>query len=769
MSAHNRSQLPHFRRVAFLGLGLIGGSLAAAMKKRMLVDCVAAHARSQRTREEGCALGLIDEACADPRDAVRGADLVVLAMPVGATESVLTAVRDVLEPHAIITDVGSVKASVVSAAQRALGKLPPRFVPAHPIAGAEKSGVTAANSELYVNHKVILTPLDNTDSDALHRVRALWEAVGAQVLVMTPEHHDEVLAATSHLPHLLAYTLVDCLAQMQDNREIFRYAAGGFRDFTRIASSDPVMWRDIFLNNREGALKVLDRYMMDLQTMRSAIANGQGDELLGVFTRAKSARDHFTAMNLQTGYVAAHQWVQAGEPESLDRKSIMTHGNTQYRVSPGGLVQGRVRVPGDKSISHRSIMLGSLAEGVTDVEGFLEGEDALATLQAFRDMGVVIEGPNAGRVRIHGVGMHGLKAPKDVLYMGNSGTSMRLLSGILSAQAFDTTLTGDSSLSKRPMERAAKPLRLMGAQIATTGEKGTPPVKISGKQKLKGIHYDLPVASAQVKSAIVLAGLWADGETSITEPAPTRDHSERMLRGFGYDVKTEGNRISLRGGGKLKACRIDVPADISSAAFFMVAASIAPGSDIVLEHVGINPTRTGIIDILKLMGGDLTIINERTVGGEPVADIRVRYAPLRGITIPEHLVPLAIDEFPVLFVAASCAHGRTVLTGAEELRVKESDRIQVMADGLKTLGIDAQPTADGIVIDGRGTATPEAIFGGGEVTSHNDHRIAMSFTVAALRAQGEILIHDCATVGTSFPGFDVLAARVGIRIRVESH
>jgi 3-phosphoshikimate 1-carboxyvinyltransferase len=760
--------VPRFRRVAFLGLGLIGGSLAAAMRKRFLADTIVAHARSSQTLAIGKAMGFIDEGYADPRDAVRGADLIVLAMPVGATESLLRQVRGAIGPDAILTDVGSVKGAVVDAARLALGELPPGFVPGHPIAGAEKSGVTAANPDLYINHKIILTPLDSTSDNALHRVRDLWSAVGGNVLVMTPAHHDEVLAATSHLPHLLAYTLVDCLAHMQDNREIFRYAAGGFRDFTRIASSDPVMWRDVFLSNREAALKVLARFSEDLDAMRAAISDGDGESMLGVFTRAKAARDHFTAMNLQTTYVTAHQLSVTTESELPDRKSMMTHSDIKYRVQPGGRVSGEFRVPGDKSISHRSIMLGSLADGITEVEGFLEGEDALATLQAFRDLGVVIEGPNAGRVRVHGVGVNGLKAAGSALYMGNSGTSMRLLTGILCAQAFDSELTGDSSLSKRPMERAATPLRLMGAGIHTSGEKGTPPVRISGGRPLKGIHYDLPVASAQVKSAVLLAGLWAEGETSVTEPAPTRDHSERMLRGFGYDVRTSGNRIALTGGGRLTACRIDVPADISSAAFFMVAASIAPGSDIVLEHVGVNPTRTGVIDILRLMGGDITLLNEREVGGEPVADIRIRYALLRGISIPEQLVPLAIDEFPVLFIAASCAVGRTVLTGAEELRVKESDRIQVMADGLKVLGVDAAPTADGIVIEGRGGAVGEsAIFAGGEVTSHNDHRIAMSFTVAGLRAGGEIVIHDCATVATSFPGFDMLAARAGIRIKVE--
>lgn len=754
-----------FRRVAFLGLGLIGGSLAAAMRKRDLADVIVAHARSEQTLAAGKAAGLIDAGYADPCAAVRGADLVVLALPVGATEEILRKVRADLPPAALLTDVGSVKGAVVDAVLAALGELPHGFVPGHPIAGGEKSGVAAANADLYLEHKVILTPLSSTSDEALQRVRLLWQEVGAHVLVMTPQHHDELLAATSHLPHLLAYTLVDCLAGLSDNREIFRYAAGGFRDFTRIASSDPVMWRDIFLANRDASLLMLDRYTHDLAQMRAAIATADGERMLGVFTRAKAARDHFTAMNLQTAYVTAQYLSGASvEPELLDRKSIMTHGDIKYRVKPGGKVSGRIRVPGDKSISHRSIMLGSLAEGVTEVEGFLEGEDALATLQAFRDLGVVIEGPAAGCVRIHGVGLRGLKPAPGMLYMGNSGTSMRLLTGILCAQDFDSELTGDPSLNKRPMERVAKPLRLMGADIRTVGEKGAPPLHIKGASSLRGIHYDLPVASAQVKSAILLAGLWADGETSVTEPAPTRDHSERMLRGFGYDVQVHGNRIALQGGGKLTACRIDVPADISSAAFFMVAASIAPGSDIVLEHVGINPTRTGVVDILKLMGADIVFSHQREVGGEPVADIRVRYAKLRGINIPEHLVPLAIDEFPVLFVAAACATGRTVLTGAEELRVKESDRIAVMADGLQALGIQAEATADGMVIVGVGEG---ALPRGGEITSHGDHRIAMAFTVAALRAQDDILIHDCANVATSFPAFDALAAGAGIRIALE--
>ncbi|MET0025097.1 MAG: 3-phosphoshikimate 1-carboxyvinyltransferase [Sedimenticola sp.] len=430
--------------------------------------------------------------------------------------------------------------------------------------------------------------------------------------------------------------------------------------------------------------------------------------------------------------------------------------NLVFSVRPGGQLSGNLRVAGDKSISHRSIMLGSLAEGTTHVSGFLEGEDALATLNAFRAMGVQIEGPDNCQVVIHGVGMNGLKASDQPLDLGNSGTSMRLLSGLLAGQGLDLTLVGDSSLSGRPMRRVTDPLAMMGADVGTT-EEGTAPLHIRPVETLKAIDYDMPVASAQVKSCVLLAGLYADGETSVTEPAPTRDHTERMLQGFGYEVKRDGSRVTLSGGGKLTACDLEVPADISSAAFFLVGASIAEGSDVTLEHVGMNPTRDGVINILREMGADIEVLNPRDVGGEPVADLRVRSAKLKGIRIPEDQVPLAIDEFPALFVAAACAEGETVLTGAEELRVKESDRIQTMADGLQVLGVKADPTPDGIVIQG-------GAMGGGRVNSHGDHRIAMSFAMAALRAGGEIVIDDCANVNTSFPGFVELARRAGLDI-----
>jgi 3-phosphoshikimate 1-carboxyvinyltransferase len=743
---------PLFEKVAFIGLGLIGSSLARVMLAENLSRHIVASTRSEKTLQDALELGLIEQGFNNPIDAVQGADLVVLALPVQATEKVLRLIQPHLADNVILTDVGSTKASVVAAAKAVFGEnLPAGFVPGHPIAGAEHTGVHAGKVDLFANHKVILTPLPSSAPWAVNKLIQMWESAKAEVICMDVEKHDEVLAYTSHLPHLMAFNLVEQLANREDNLDIFRYAAGGFRDFSRIAASDPQMWHDIFFANKTALLKAVDGFESQLAIIRQLIEQEDSHALMGLLGHAQAARQHFNYM--------------------LAKKPFMenNHVTQKFTILPGAKTfQGKFTVPGDKSVSHRSIMFGAIAEGTTHVTGFLEGEDALATLQAFRDMGVSIEGPKNGEVTIHGVGMQGLKAPAGAIYMGNSGTSMRLLAGMLSAQQFDSVMTGDASLTKRPMERIAKPLREMGAQIQTTGERGTPPVSITGAQALKGIHYDLPMASAQVKSGILLAGLWAEGETSVTEPEPTRDHTERMLRAFGYEVKTEGNRISLQGGGKLVGTDIQVPSDISSAAFFMVGAAITENSDVTLEAVGINPTRTGVIEILKQMGADLSVENERIAGGEPIADIRIRGSrTLKGIHVPEDQVPLAIDEFPALFIAAACAEGQTVLTGAAELRVKESDRIQVMADGLKTMGIDCTPTDDGIIIQGKGKAGDwSAVFTGGEIESHHDHRIAMSFSMAGLRTSGEIKIVGTETVATSFPTFTELAGVAGLNIQV---
>jgi 3-phosphoshikimate 1-carboxyvinyltransferase len=421
---------------------------------------------------------------------------------------------------------------------------------------------------------------------------------------------------------------------------------------------------------------------------------------------------------------------------------------TDWTSSPAGPLRGDVRVPGDKSVSHRAIMLAALAQGTSRIMGFLEGEDTLATARAFAQMGVGIDAPRASERIVHGVGLCGLHAPDGVIDCGNAGTGMRLLTGILAGQAFDSTLAGDASLSKRPMRRVIEPLTRMGVRIESND--GLPPLHVRGGSALHGIDYALPVASAQVKSAILLAGLYAHGETQVREPHPTRDYTERMLRAFGSPVEFGAGWAKLSGGHGLRAADIIVPADFSSAAFFVVAATLVPGSELVLRGVGMNPRRIGLLHALRAMGADIRESNPRGQGGEPVADLIVRHAPLAGIDVPVELVPDMIDEFPILFVAAAAARGTTRIRGAAELRVKESDRIAVMAKGLGALGIRIGETPDGALIEG-------GAFTGGEVDSAGDHRCAMSLAVAGLVARAPVHVRDCANVATSFPGFMELA------------
>jgi 3-phosphoshikimate 1-carboxyvinyltransferase len=432
----------------------------------------------------------------------------------------------------------------------------------------------------------------------------------------------------------------------------------------------------------------------------------------------------------------------------------------KFEAQPARSVSGAVAVPGDKSISHRSLMLCGIADGRSEVTGFLASEDCLATLTAMRALGVAIEQLSPSHVLIQGVGLRGLHGAGRALDMGNAGTAMRLFTGLLSAQSFNSQLIGDASLMKRPMERVAKPLREMGADVRTRN--GTPPVDIGGARSLHGIEYRMPVASAQVKSAILLAALYADGATTVIAPNFNRDHSERMLESCGVRLEVEGLRTTLHPPEALASQHLDVPGDFSSAAFFIVAGLLgaaAPG--LLIRNVGLNPTRTGLLDILRSMGGEIEIKNPRTSGAEPVADLLVRASALRGVDVPVGLVPLAIDELPVLFIAAACATGETVVTGAEELRVKESDRIAAMSAGLESLGVVHSVLPDGMRIEGRGTG---AAFSGGEIESFGDHRIAMSFAIASLRAAKSISIRDVANVATSFPGFIGLAQSVGLDV-----
>ncbi|MEO8746708.1 MAG: 3-phosphoshikimate 1-carboxyvinyltransferase [Rhodanobacter sp.] len=420
-------------------------------------------------------------------------------------------------------------------------------------------------------------------------------------------------------------------------------------------------------------------------------------------------------------------------------------------------LRGTVQVPGDKSMSHRALMVAALADGSSRVRGFLEGEDTCATAVTLSSLGVSIDTPGPGERIVHGVGMHGLREAAKPLDCGNAGTGMRLLTGLLAGQAFDSILTGDASLSARPMRRVIDPLERMGAHIDS--HNGLPPLRVHGARLLRGMRHVSAVASAQVKSAILFAGLYAEGVTEVVEPQPTRDYTERMLQAFGWPVQHVPGVARLPGGHALHAVDVEIPADFSSAAFFIVAASIVAGSELRLPAVGLNPRRTGLLEALRQMGADIRLENLHENAGEPVGDVLVRHAPLHGIELSPDLVPDMIDELPAFFVAASAAEGRTVISGAAELRVKESDRIACMASGLRTLGVAIEETPDGAIIHG-------GRLGGGIVSSHLDHRIAMSLVVAGLVARAPVRVADCAPVATSFPGFREIATDCGFALHV---
>ena len=727
------------KRILILGLGLIGGSIARGLKQANNEIFISACDREEEDLNQALADGVIDKS-GSLKELAPSSDILIIALPSLTTVELIPEIARVVSENCIVTDVASVKTPIVNVVLEQPDSFCMRFVPGHPIAGSEQSKFSASYAELFSNRNVILTPHEKCAVDSISQVNELWHLLGAKVLGMESSKHDEILAATSHLPHLLAYSTVDVLADQQQREKIFKYAAGGFADFSRLASSNAKMWSDIFVANANATVAVLDTYIDRLEQFREQIANKNHDFLMDKFSNAKEVRDEFMGK-----YFGAAM-------NNLSPEKILN-----YVVEPGGSVSGEIRVPGDKSISHRAIILGAIADGVTKVSGFLEGEDALNTLAAFREMGVTITGPEQGELTIYGVGKHGLKAPRIPLNMGNSGTAMRLLAGLLAGQDFNSELVGDQSLSQRPMGRVIDPLTTMGAKIKTSnGSK--PPLKIYGRH-LNGFDYAMNIASAQVKSCMLLAGLYAEGETSVSEPAPCRDHTERMLHGFGYTlICDESSRTTkITNNGSLKGTNVDVPADISSAAFFLVAASICPGAKLTLRHVGINPTRMGIINLLREMGANIDISNEAEIGGEPVADLKVSYSELSGITVRADQIPLAIDEFPIFFIAAACANGTTELREAEELRVKESDRIEAMAIGLKSLGIKVETFPDGIRIEGGDIL-------GGRVNSFGDHRIAMAFSIAGLRSSSTIEVENCNNVATSFPGFVALANQVGINL-----
>lgn len=712
------------RRLGIAGVGLIGGSLALAARRAGLAGEVVGLGRGSANLEVALARGILDRAGTDP-GILAGCDLVLLATPVGAIVTTAAAIAPHLPDGAILTDAGSVKDAIVAAATAAAGARL-RFVGGHPIAGTEAQGAAAADPDLFRGARCVLTPVSETDAEALSLVRRLWESVGMDVVEMSPRAHDDVLALTSHVPHVIAFALAHLAGETAAGAgDALAFAGPSFRSATRVAASSTEMWRDILVANAPAVGRVLDRVVERLGRI-SAQASSDPDALHHTLDEARAAR------------------MRLDGPGREARPDRQDPGGTVRIGAATGPLLGEVRVPGDKSIAHRAILLGAVAHGVTVVRGVGGGQDNASTIRVMRALGVPIE-RRGETVRITGRGFEGLAAPDGVLDCGNSGTTMRLLCGLLAARPFEATLDGDESLRRRPMGRVTAPLSTMGATFES--ESGRPPVRVRGASLRPG-RFVLDVASAQVKTALLLAGLQSEGETAVREPAASRDHTERILPAFGGAIeRRSGLEVAVRGPQRLHAAEIDVPGDPSAATFWLVVGSIVPGSRVVVRRVGVNPTRTGAIDVLRAMGARIEVVPGDPVGEEPVADLVVSAGPLRGVDVSGETMLRAIDEFPVLAVAAACALGETCFRDAAELRVKESDRIAAMARGLATLGADVEERADGLVVRG------PAILGGGVVESHGDHRIAMAFAVAALVAAAAVEIRGADAIAVSDPGF----------------
>lgn len=735
-----------FNNVVIVGLGLMGGSLALAIKKHKLAKSIIAYDNSPKVIDYAIKQSMVQRGETDMsllrQEGDQDDDLIIIAVPLSAAASVVEELNPNL--NAVVTDIGSAKnhlqvlSSNLSSSHGVDNNLQHNFIPSHPLAGIEHNGVVNATSDLYENAKCIITPFQSNSPDRVHKLAEFWQAINCTTYYMDIIQHDRIFSYTSHLPHLLAYALIGTLAHDKNLATIMSYSGGGLRDFTRIASSDEKMWTDIFTINNDNLISALGSFQRFIGKMRHSLQSNNEQDIFALLQHSRKTKQ----LMLQ--------------PD--------THGSSRddeidYVVSPCEKITGEVSVDTDKSISHRAIMIASLASGASQISNFLTAEDTINTLKIFKKLGVPItHSDDYSDIKIKGDGLAGLKPPRASLDCGNSGTASRLLCGILAAQQFSSQLHGDASLSSRPMGRVIEPLTQMGATIYAS-KKNNMPLLIMGSKNFSPITYTMPVASAQIKSALILAGLYTSGETVIKGGGSSRDHTERMLKNFGYKVcRNKSGDVSIQGRQILHATHIHVPADISSAAFFMVAASITPESSITLKDVGINPTRTGIIEILKLMGGNIELSNRRQYGNEQIADIDVRHSKLKGIDIGRELVTLAIDEMPVVMIAAAYAEGTTRISGAEELRVKETDRIAAMVAGLTNLKVNAKSTADGAIIEGGKVQ-------GGEVDSYNDHRIAMAFAVAACNAQKPVHISRCANVATSFPNFVKCAQASGFNIQ----
>ncbi|WCN12825.1 prephenate dehydrogenase/arogenate dehydrogenase family protein [Marinomonas mediterranea] len=728
----------HFGNVLIIGLGMIGGSFAKALKNKGVATLFGADRRDAELTL-GISTGVIDYAAQLDQETIAQMDVIVLATPVRAMASVLKEIHAFIRPDTLITDVGSTKGSVVEAAKKVFGYAPANFIPGHPIAGAEKSGVLAANPHLFERHMAIVTPLPESDPVLLDRLYKLWEAVGSDVVGMDVEHHDHVLASSSHLPHLLAYTLVDTLANSEKSQDVFKFAAGGFRDFTRIASSDPVMWRDVFLANKEATLATLDLFTDRLSFMRQVIVEGDGASMFGVFSRAKSARDHFLRL-LEQRTLGGQSEVK---PVSISLSSV-------------NAVKGAVSLTGDKSLSHRVVILAALSCGVSTIDNLDLTGNVKVTVQALRDMGVVIDDIGLNQVRVHGVGLKGLKAPIAPINVHSSLTSLYLLLPVLAGQEFEVSVTADEVLLNRPISSLLAILSSMGATVETAAADCLP-VTIKSRVP-KALDIALAQFSRRLSSSAMLACLFSLGESQVILANDDGEIDVEILKAFGFNVKLEGKRFKSAPS-TLHSTDLMLPADVNKTALLLAFACLCPGSDLSIENALTGENIGSLLPFLGKQGADIRY--EKDANGKlPQGRVRARFSQLKNFELlPENTTRLR-ESLPIVCVLAAFTKGTSKIYGVRSLAYYYEDRIMTMLDGLRHMGVKVTFENDVVYIEGGHPVS------GNNLDSAGDYHIALAMLALGIRSREPCVVHDCQKLLEEFTELESVMVALGLQCDV---
>ncbi|WP_245546217.1 prephenate dehydrogenase/arogenate dehydrogenase family protein [Marinomonas posidonica] len=729
-------QLP-FGKVMIVGLGMIGGSFAKALKERGLAELYAVD-RREGELALGVSTGVIDYPAELTEQFIAQMDVIVLATPVRAMASVLAEIKPYLAAHTLLTDVGSTKGSVVEAAVTVFGCMPANFIPGHPIAGAEKSGVLAANPQLFEKHMAIVTPVADSDPVLVDRLHRLWRAIGADVVSMDVDHHDHVLASSSHLPHLLAYTLVDALANSDRSQDVFKFAAGGFRDFTRIASSDPVMWRDVFLANKDATLATLDQFTERLADMRDAIEQGDGASMFGVFTRAKSARDHFLRL--------------------LEQRTIAPQKDTSsvsLSVLPASVIKGKVSLPGDKSLSHIAITMAALSRGVSHLTNVCLDGGVRVTIQALRDMGVVIETLSESSLRVHGVGLRGLKAPIAPINLHQSELSLYVLLPVLAGQPFVVSVTADDPLLNHVRADVFDLMRAMGTELEFE-RKDCLPVKMCPTQQA-AFSLSLEGASQKLIVSAFMACLFAEQEANLTEAPEDVTQMEVLLQGFGVRISRSKTAVSVASG-ELVSTDVEIVADMYSCAWMALLASLLPGSELVMTNLGLDARAFAYFTLLKQMGADIEL-PDRNAAGLYEGQVLVRFAELSAFQLSVDQTCQLRTLMPLLCVAAAYAKGESRIEGIGQLPYYHEDRVLALVEACNLVQVNAQVESGCLRIDG---GVPQ----GGELDCAGDQYLALAMLVLGARSKTVTQIEDCQTLLEEFSELDAQARQLGLHCSV---